>query len=247
MKRLSRLIALASLVVAVLAGGPVHAAAFGVSPIRVDLDPSARSGLVTVANDEDRTLRFQVKLRRWTQDASGTDQYADSDDLVYFPQMLTLAPKEKRVVRIGLKAPPSQPEAAYRLYIEEMPEPSAGAAQGAQVNIRLRFGVPVFVNAKDGKARAEVATIDMAKGAIEVSVRNDGERHVRIEEIVARSAGRDIGKVAGWYVFPGATRKFSIPVAAKECPASGSVDLVATGESGETRASAQVSPQLCGS
>jgi len=228
-----------------LASAGARAAAFGVSPIRVDLDASSRSGLITVTNDEDRRLRFQVKLRRWTQDAAGVDQYADSDDLLYFPQILTLEPKEKRVVRIGLRSTPVAPEAAYRLYVEEMPDVSNAQAQGTQVSIRLRFGVPVFVTGAKGGPRTELTAVGMRKGRIDLGVRNNGERHVRIEEIVARSSGREIGKVAGWYVFPGAIRGFSIPVAREACPSSGPIEIVAITDGHEARTVAEPASALC--
>lgn len=230
---------------ALLASAGARAAAFGVSPIRVDLDASARSGLITVTNDEDRRLRFQVKLRRWTQDAAGADQYADSDDLLYFPQILTLEPKEKRVVRIGLRSTPVAPETAYRLYVEEMPDVSAAPGQGAQVSIRLRFGVPVFVTGAKGEPRTELTALGMSKGRIDLGVRNSGGRHARIEEIVARSSGREIGKVAGWYVFPGASRPFSIPVAREACPATGTIEIVAITEGREARTVAEPASALC--
>jgi fimbrial chaperone protein len=230
---------------ALLASTAARGAAFGVSPIRVDLDASSRSGLITVTNDEDRRLRFQVKLRRWTQDAGGIDQYADSDDLLYFPQILTLEPKEKRVVRIGLRSTPVAPEAAYRLYVEEMPDATAAQAQGAQVSIRLRFGVPVFVTGAKGEPRTELTAVGMRKGRIELGVRNNGERHVRIEEIVARSSGHEIGKVAGWYVFPGASRPFSIPVAREACPSTGTIEIVAITDGREARTVAEPASVLC--
>ncbi len=230
---------------ALLACAEARAAAFGVSPIRVDLDASSRSGLITVTNDEDRRLRFQVKLRRWTQDAAGVDQYADSDDLLYFPQILTLEPKEKRVVRIGLRSTPVAPEAAYRLYVEEMPDLSAAQTQGTQVNIRLRFGVPVFVTGAKGEPRTELTAIGMGKGRIDLGVRNSGERHVRIDEIVARSSGHEIGKVAGWYVFPGANRPFSIPVAREACPSTGTIEIVTVTDGREARAVAEPASALC--
>lgn len=221
------------------------AGAFGVSPIRVDLDPASRTGMVNVTNDDDRKLPFQLKLFEWTQTASGEDQYAESADLLYFPQIFTLAPKERRLVRIGVKAPPGERERAYRLFIEEMPDASLPAGSGAQIAVLLRFGVPIFLSSGKGESQPEILVPEVSKGSVRVTIRNDGTRQIRFEEVVLAAGDRTIAKTAGWYVFPGVTRSFTVPVTAQDCPVPASVEIRATGEGKEVRRAVDIPPALC--
>jgi fimbrial chaperone protein len=221
------------------------AGAFGVSPIRVDLDPGTRTGLVTVTNDDERKLHFQVKLFEWTQSASGDDAYADSGDLLFFPQIFSVDPKDKRLIRVGLKAPPQEQERAFRLFIEEMPDPNAGPSAGAQIAVRLRFGVPIFLSAGKGDAQPEILPATVTKGAVRVPIRNNGTRQIRFEEIALRVGDKPVARTAGWYVFPGATRAFTLPITPQDCPLPASVEIRATAEGKEVRSTLDVTPTLC--
>jgi fimbrial chaperone protein len=221
------------------------AGAFGVSPIRVDLDAAVRTGLVTVSNDDDRKLNFQVKLFEWTQNAAGEDEYAENSDLLFFPQVFTVDPRDKRIVRIGIKAPPQERERAFRLFIEEMPDRGAAPVAGAQVAVRLRFGVPVFLSSGKGEARPEIISAEAFKGEVRVAIRNDGTRQVRFEEITVRAGEKAIAKTAGWYVFPGATRLFTLPVAAQDCPIPAAVEIHATADGKDIRRTLEVPATLC--
>ena len=221
------------------------AGAFGVSPIRVDLDPSSRTGLITVSNEDDRKLYFQLKLFEWTQSPAGEDLLAESTDLIFFPQILTVEPKDKRLVRVGVKAPPAGTERAFRLFIEELPDPNEPAAGGAQIAVRLRFGVPIFLSGGKGEARPEIGPVETPKGFIRVAIRNTGTRNIRFEEVTARAGDKVLTKAAGWYVFPGATRSFTMPVTPQDCPAPRSLEIHAVGEGKDVRATVEVSPVLC--
>jgi len=221
------------------------AGAFGVSPIRVDLDSSSRTGLVTVTNEDERKLYFQLKLFEWTQSAAGEDQLAESSDLIFFPQILTVDPKDKRLVRVGVKSPPAGAERAFRLFIEELPDPNEPSSGGAQIAVRLRFGVPIFLAGAKGEALPEITRVETPKGAIRVAIRNNGTRHIRFEDVSALSGGKVVTKAAGWYVFPGATRSFSLPVTAHDCPVPAALEIRAAGDGKEARAKLDVTPALC--
>ena len=236
---------LAGLLVAGSFPASVFAGAFGVSPIRIDLDPAIRTGLVTVSNDEDRKLYFQVSLMEWTQTAAGEDQYAPSADLLFFPQIFTVDPKDKRLIRVGIKAPPGERERAYRLFIEEMPDPNAAPGAGAQIAVRLRFGVPIFLTGGKGEPQPEIVSSGASKGELRVAIRNAGTRQIRFEEVAMRDGDRVVAKTAGWYVFPGTTRSFTLPVTARDCPVPTSVEIRATADGKEIRRVVEVPPTLC--
>ena len=93
----------------------VWAGDFSVNPIRIDFGPGVRSSALSVRNEGKEKLGFQVEAMEWTQDAAGADQYAESRDLVYFPRILSVAPGEEGLIRVGVKAPVVPVEKTYRL------------------------------------------------------------------------------------------------------------------------------------
>lgn len=236
---------LAALGAALLAATAATAGSFGVSPIRLDLDRGTRTGLVTVTNDDTRKLSFRMRLFEWTQDEQGADRNTESADLIFFPQIMTVEPGDKRVIRIGTRAGDSGREKAYRLFIEELQDPGATGAQGAQVAVLLRFGVPVFVAPPAGKPEPEFARAALAKGKVEVGILNKGARTVRFDELTVKAGGEVIGRGAGWYVFPGATRAFEIAVPADKCKPSGPLEITASAEGLEIRHTVESGPALC--
>jgi fimbrial chaperone protein len=142
---------------------PAAAGGFGVTPIRIELDRGTKSGAITVANDEDsEAQRLQIKLSEWTQGANGKDEYRDSEDLLYFPRLMTLDKGEQKMVRVGLRVPATAQEKTYRLFIEQLPAPPPpGGTPGARIAIAVRFGVPIFVKPAKEEVRGEIEKMEL--------------------------------------------------------------------------------------
>ena len=192
-----------------------NAASFSVSPIRADLKPGVLSETITVTNDSPTRLRVLVKLAAWTQDESGKDVYTDSADLVYFPRQMEIEPGAKRLVRVGAKAPAQGAERAYRLFIEEVPSPTA--AGPTAVSFYFRFGVPVFVTPGGAAAKPEIAQPRLAQGKLSLAVNNPGTQHFRAARVnFTDNAGwsRDVN---GWYSLPGTARTYQVEVPPDVC------------------------------
>jgi fimbrial chaperone protein len=221
---------------------------FGVSPIRVDLDRATKSALVTVTNDDARPLAFQVRALEWTQDAAGADRYADTADLVYFPRQLKIPPKESRVVRIGYKVPAVQAEKAYRVFIEELADPDARAAQTG-VAITLRFGVPVFLRPVEPRLAGEVA-VSTEGGTARALVRNTGNAHFRIASVRYTgldAAGQTVFEHAldGWYLLTGAERSYLFKLPPEQCALARTLRAEALAENLSLRAERAIGPGDC--
>jgi fimbrial chaperone protein len=204
-----------ALAAALLLALPAAAAEFSVAPMRLDLPRGARSGAVAVGNEADKPLRMQMRLMEWTQDAEGKDVYKESDELVYYPRMMTVAPGEKRMVRVGLKtaAPAGAPERTYRLYIDELPGGEKAASSG--INFTIRFALPVFIPPSQPESRGAIESVSLREGRLTVVVANPGNQSFRIST-VGVSGGAFAAESAGWYLLAGATRayRFDIPPAA---------------------------------
>lgn len=235
----------ASLVLA-LAIPAAYAGGFGVSPIRLDFDASVKTGAITVSNDGADRLSFQMKLFEWSQDKQGKDQYKESSDLIFFPQIMTLKPKDKRIIRVGTKSPPAGAERTYRLFIEELPEANAARGKGTQVAIKLRFGVPLFVAPIQPQLAGTLEDAKLAKGEIRLRVRNTGNQHFRFEAISATAGGAAIGQAEGWYLLAGAARSYTIKVDNQACAKAGKIEIALTAGALKLKRELEASPALCG-
>ena len=202
--------------------------AFGVAPIRLDLDRATRSDTISISNEADTAIAIEVRAVEWTQDELGFDRYLDTRDLIYFPQQLTIPAGESRAVRVGYRNPALGSEKAYRLYIEQRTQaPATHATEGpgerrAQIPVTVRFGVPVFLRPDKPAQRGALAGPTLTRGEVQTEVRNTGNVHFRIGEV--RFSGFDASgaetfaqSLEGWYLLSGATRRYRLPVAGDPC------------------------------
>jgi len=84
----------------------VHASAFHVTPIRVDFDRNTTSTVMTLVNESTEELRFQISVSSWLQNKQGQMQLSPTDDIVFFPALLSLKAGEERKVRVGRTVAP---------------------------------------------------------------------------------------------------------------------------------------------
>jgi fimbrial chaperone protein len=191
-----------------------------VSPIRLDLGRAAKSGAVTVINESDDRLQVQMTAMEWTQDADGKDQYAESGDILFFPRLMIFDKKEEKILRAGIRAPATVMEKAYRLFIEEIPGPRK--AEGANITVAIRFGVPIFVHPLKEEPRGEVGPVTMSEGTLRVPVKNSGNVHFVIQSVLVKGKngkGEEIlsRELSGWYLLAGASRMYTTDVPPEAC------------------------------
>ena len=223
----------------------IHAGSFGVAPTRLDFDKGAKSGVIEVSNDDERKLSFQLKLFEWKQGPDGKDQYVESQDLIYFPQLFSVNAHDKRIIRVGLKGVAALPaERAYRLFIEEMPDPATGAG-GAEVKVVLRFGVPLFVAPESPRKAFTFDNVEVAKGKLLMTIRNGGNQSAKFEFLRVRRGDAVVAEAAGWYILAGATRTFELPMDPAKCVSSGALEAMATAEGVVVKQAFTASPLLC--
>ena len=203
---------------------PVVATAgeFQVSPIRLDLGKTAKSGVVTVSNVGNEKINLQVQSTEWKQDNKGKDQYSASTDIVYFPKIITLDKGDSQMIRVGMKGAPPQSEKSYRLYIEEIPQPRKAEKGRAQVAIAIRFGVPIFIKPASESLKGLIDPITVVKGTATALVRNAGNVHFRITTVTITGRTADGQKIFtkeinGWYLLAGAERSYSDPIPPDVC------------------------------
>jgi fimbrial chaperone protein len=215
----------------VLSGAAAPAATFSVDPIKVTIAKSNASESVAVTNQSAQKLRLQISGFSWAQDAGGQMQLAQTDDLVFFPQLLTLEPGETRRVRIGSTAQQGSVEKTFRVFMEELPSlESITNPKGAQLTIRMKVGIPVFIAPSvPAQLKGEVRGGAVRGGVLSFDVANTGNTHFPIQQVQVTgmgAAGRVFHQdITGWYVLAGGVRRFSIPLAKARCEALRSVDV----------------------
>jgi fimbrial chaperone protein len=217
------------LATAVLAACGAHATEFAVSPIRVEFVPGMMSETIAVSNDAKTRLRVKVRLTEWTQDAQGKDVYTDSTDLIWFPRQMDIDPGARRLVRVGVKTPAGQAERAYRLYIDEEPDPSAGGGR-AQVAFNFSFGVPIFIVPPAARSVPVVGEPTLAKGKLSLEVRNTGNHYFRLSRVAVTSPAGYKQELAGWYSLAGTARTYTVDIPADACRKAGTLEIRLEGE-----------------
>ena len=227
---MNRRIALYTVWLFLLATPPAWPGEWRVTPIRIDLGRQAKSGVVTVINDSKDRLQLQMKAFEWTQDAEGKDSYTETGDLVFFPKMMIFEKAEEKILRAGIKVPATKTEKTYRLFLEEIPGPRK--AEGANVAIAIRFGVPLFVAPLKEEPKGEIGKVAMAKGTVEAKIRNPGNVHFVIRSVTVKGKngkGEEIFSrgLSGWYLLAGASRTYATDVPAEVCPDLAAVDVEA--------------------
>lgn len=223
-----------------------NAISFGVSPIRLDLDRGARTGSVTVTNDDtQKPLRVQMQAMSWQQDDDGKDQYAPSEELTYLPRIMTVPPTESRLLRAGIRVPAAEREKAYRLFIEEVPEPRSEGGAGAQVAVKVRFGVPVFGKPLKDEPRGEIEQFELAKGLLQVKVRNTGNVHFIIQSIQFRAGEAFTKDIPGWYLLSGAARMHGTAIPGDVCEKLRTVEATVKTDRLELTRRLEVDPAGC--
>jgi fimbrial chaperone protein len=203
---------------------------FRVTPIRLDFDRGAKSGVITVINEGEEKLHVQMKAFEWSQDADGKDQYVETNDIIFFPRMMTLEKKEEKILRAGIKIPATTKEKTYRLFIEEILGPRKAEGVGVNVAIAIRFGVPIFVKPFKEDAKGVIEKIELSKGILNVHVKNAGNVHFIINSVNIK--GKNVKEeevfskeLSGWYLLNNVSRIYTTPIPGEFCKNIAKLDI----------------------
>jgi fimbrial chaperone protein len=180
--------------------------------VRVFLDPGRTTQSIELRNESGAPLPLQLRAYRWTQDTRGRDLYEPTEELIFFPRMMTLAPGEQRLVRIGVRGMAPEGEHTYRLYLEELPDPATVPAEGLRTV--LRIGVPVFRRPSSLEFSGDVNGLGLEGCSVSFKVSNHGNTHLMLRQVALTAFDRSGAPLTavdlkGWYVLAGNDRPFS--------------------------------------
>ncbi|SFC14917.1 fimbrial chaperone protein [Polaromonas sp. OV174] len=218
-----RTFSLAAACFALSGTGSAIAGEFSVNPIRIELGASARSGVIAIKNEDKQKLSFQIDGKEWTQDAAGQDQYADTDALIFFPKIMSVEPGATGLIRVGAKAAAVPTEKTYRLFIEEMPGATKKLeSSGAQINVLIRFGAPVFIAPLKPQDSLDIESFGLTKGNVTIAAKNTGNRHQVVQGIELKgtdAGGNDVYALtlADRYLLTGSAKTYTTTIPANQC------------------------------
>jgi fimbrial chaperone protein len=181
--------------------GAAAAATFTVDPTQILLTGRSGSVLLTLRNESTETLQFQLSVFAWAQSPSGEMQLEPTEDIVFFPTLLTLKPNETRRVRVGSATTQEVREKTYRIFVEELPP--AGTVASSGVRVLTKMGIPIFVRPVKEVATATLNDLRQQDGAFRFTLTNAGTVHVVPQTIKVRGlAGSNTAfdrDLEGWY------------------------------------------------
>ncbi|MBJ6761482.1 fimbria/pilus periplasmic chaperone [Myxococcaceae bacterium JPH2] len=217
----------------------VSASSVEVNPVRLELASGARGTVVMVKNQGTEPTRFQASVHTWAQDERGHMTLEPTQELFFFPSMLTLEPGESRPIRVGLSSAPAEAERAFRLIVEELP-PLEPAVPTAGLKVLTRVSLPVFVAPKRRVFEGRIEDAEVRASRLRLRVRNAGTVNFFVRQ--ARGHGLDAeGKAVaelgqpGWYVLAGGSQVFELEVPPEHCRKVRSVELEVETDQGVLR------------
>ncbi|HSO07560.1 MAG TPA: hypothetical protein VLW45_09980, partial [Pelomicrobium sp.] len=127
----------------------------------------------------------------------------------------------------------------------ELPRPPPPGQPRAQVAIRVRFGLPVFLKPREPRPAPEIAGLSVEKGRLRVDVRNTGNVHVYAETVAVAAGGAFYAAERGWYVLAGATRGFPIALPPAACAPGKPMQVTVRGQGVDLSKEIALAPADC--
>jgi fimbrial chaperone protein len=233
-------------------GGSAHASAFTVNPIKITLAGKDQSALLSLQSQSTEELRFKVVAQEWSQSPQGEMQLKDTKDIVVFPALLTLGPKEERKLRIGAMVAAGAVEKTYRVFVEELPALRAQqTATKSEVKVLTKMGIPIFIRPAKATTAGAVEGIGLAKGKLSFTVKNAGNvyflvQSVKIRAVDAAGATTFEKSVEGWYLLAGGTRVWELDFPKEACTKSKSLAIDVQSEESKFSGRLDVAAAACG-
>ena len=235
---------------ALTVASPVWASAFNVSPTRIVLTPAETSVIVTLRNDSERTIRFQLTANTWSQDDEGRWMLGKTTDIVIYPPLVSVAAHESKRIRIGTQAQSRALEAAYRLFVEELPDESSAPNGGRAIQVRARIGIPIFQHTGKAKAQSVIENFGVLDGEIGFSVHNVGSAHTIIQGLKLRGIGLDgrnlfENTAEAGYLLAQHRQNFALTFDPAQCAKTKQLVITAITEDGTITGTADVAQSAC--
>lgn len=221
---------------------PCTAASLQVTPVLLEVPAPGAASVVTLRNTGSKPIAVQTRIFRWFQE-DGRERLEPTAGVVASPPAAELRPSQDYVVRIvRLDKSPVVGEEAYRLLIDELPEPQTRART---VALTVRHSIPLFFDASDASPARATWRVTRGAGGLSLTASNAGDARLRLSDVkLSDQSGRAFSFGSGLlgYVLGRSSMSWTVS-AGKLAPAPG-VKLAISGQSqdGPIRVQATVDP-----
>lgn len=178
-----------------------------------------------IENQGAAATTMQVRIVRWQQEG-GHERYQQQQDVVASPPILRIDRGGKQLIRlIKQSAVPQGKEQAYRIIVDEIPQPVDNSKPQIGLRLQMRYSIPLFVYGQgmpvvaEGENHVQVDQRNLSwsltslDGKPAIEVRNRDLVHVRLSQVSVRQGGseREVAPGLLGYVLPGQTRSWPLP------------------------------------
>lgn len=162
------------------AAAPTFAGPLQIAPVRVDLNPETPLQTLRLRNAGEDPVVIEQNVMAWSQ-VDGEDSFAPTEDIIVCPPIFELAPGAEQILRVGIIGAPAEGELerSYRLFVREV-LPEVDEAKD-QLRLAVELSLPVFIAPENADKQPPLHWTLDREGRL--SVRNDGNLHVRISAI----------------------------------------------------------------
>ena len=165
--------------------GPALASEISIVPVGLSLTPTRATDLITLHNRGETAVSLELSVFQWHESPDGKIKLTPSDDVVFFPPIVTVGAREDRIVRVGAMVPFGLTEKTYRLVAEELPPPRfqalpPGAPQKVvtQVVVLTRISMPIFLSPPSATHQESIDGLAVQNGRLVFELKNSGNTHV---------------------------------------------------------------------
>ncbi|WP_424588817.1 fimbrial biogenesis chaperone [Buttiauxella sp.] len=194
-------------------------------PIDPYLDADAKAAELWIQNQSDSATTMQVRVVGWQQQ-QGHEKYQAQQDVVASPPIVRIEGGGKQLIRLIKQnvVPPGQ-ELAYRIVVDEIPQPADSNKPQMGLKLQMRYSIPLFsygAGMQIEKAASNHANTEPAKlswrvvnenGQPTLQVSNRGNIHARLSNVTLRQGSQQRALTDGLmgYVLPGSQREWPLP------------------------------------
>ena len=220
---------------------------FVLNPLKIEITPNQKIKEIDVTNTSTETIHLQVESFLWEQNEQGRPVWTKNKELIYFPKIFKMKPKEKRVVRVSYKGDFPKIEKAYRIFIRELPVTEPGK-KGVKVSLRL--SIPLFIKPKKQFVKLDFEKINVENSNLKVVVRNRGTVHTVVKSVNLIGKSPD-GKTVfskeknGWYILPNSPAIYTFKLNKEECSKLGRIFIKIKTEKEEISREAELKEKKC--
>ncbi|HLI12671.1 MAG TPA: fimbria/pilus periplasmic chaperone [Alphaproteobacteria bacterium] len=240
-----------ALVAAALLAATAQAAPVSITPTTIVITPQRTTELLSLANDSDEPLRFELSVFAWTQSPAGETVLSPTQDIIFFPPLLAVAPGRIAKVRVGTATPFAGGEKSYRVIIQQLPN-EANPANAGQIQILTKFSLPLFLEPAGAHPAAVIDSAAFAAGMLDFAVRDAGTAHFvlqRVHAVGSDASGATTFETSadGWYVLAQGRRDYRLAIAESACRRTSRVRIEAITDRGSTQEAVPLAPGGCDS